>query len=80
MRPLQLGIERTEQPRVYLELVVDLERNMMLAVDGRREVIQPRVLVCTRRGSSLRASGETRGEGVRTVNDLALLEEDAAVV
>lgn len=36
VRPVQLRIQRTQQPRVYLQLVIDLKRYMMLPVNRRR--------------------------------------------
>ena len=39
--PIQLGIQRTEQPRMYIELVIDLERYMMLPMNRRRQMVEP---------------------------------------
>ena len=39
--PIQLGIQRTEQPRMYIELVIDLKRYMMLPMNRRRQMVEP---------------------------------------
>lgn len=60
---------------MHLELVVDLQRNMVLSMNGRREVVEACVLVCAFRvGPGYETIRNEEGKG-RTLDDFALLEE-----
>ena len=45
VRPVQFRIQRIQQPRVHLELIVDLQRDVVLAVYRRREMVELYILV-----------------------------------
>ena len=47
-RPIDLAVRLLEQLVVNVELVADLERQVVLPGDGRRQVLEPRVLLCGR--------------------------------
>lgn len=47
-RAVQIGVQLLQQARVHVKLVVDLERDVALAVDRVRELVEVVVLLCFR--------------------------------